>query len=594
MNKEFLNKVLKGFSSAIEDDVIEVSKEEANFINKDNYTVIWKVNTGIYDSEFDKWLVEELSIYIAFNDEFPLFPPTIYFDNNDFEKLGFIPHITYLGSNICVFDEFVIVDDSRPVDIVLYQYTKAKKTLELGLKGLNDEDFEDEFIAYWETIQSKEDRLNSREYFTLIKEEPINSSDLKVLFYGKKNKEASYKNAIIYNKNENLIDDYIDVLKELNFELLEIDAFYINDIDTLKKPPFSITCSNSLELIPEDLKRSFKSFINSKRIYKPVIFKRRIGDISYFIGWSYPNFNKHINGFRKGKISNYNLLFTRILPNHKKSVLRFTSENINLDRLINRTSSKHIKNEKKSFLLSGIGSVGSNLLIQLNNFNFPNFTLIDIDRLGTENIGRHIFGFKDIGRNKVDIAKDFLKFRLPSQKVEVYNTSIIELINKNLELFNNQDFIFICIGKQNIDKWIIRQLKLGVLRKPVFIFWVEPFLLGGQCIFIHPKNTIEVETLFADVYKYKYSVINHAEYERKRDLFTLKESGCQSTYSPYSASHLSIFMSTIYTRIFEIISNNSEESISITWIGDTNLANELNVKLNFNDNMKYKLIENVL
>ncbi|MFI1773378.1 ThiF family adenylyltransferase [Thalassobellus citreus] len=594
MQSKIGNNILDSFSKEIEDNVSLIPNKDANFILNNQYEEIWKIETGLYDDENGNWLVEELNVYIAFSKEFPLVPPKIYFDHNHFPKIGYIPHITYVSCNVCVFDEFVIVDETKPAEIILFQYKKARQTLIDGIKGINDADFDDEFIAYWETYQNKKDSVSSRNYLTLIKNEPKSDNELQVLFYRKKEKRKGQYKAIIFNKNETQIKPYEAFLEKHDYEKVIIDVFYLGEIDTIDKPSFYMDCESSLIHVPIDKKTSFKHFFNNEEHFRIVVFRKELKGIVYYLGWEYPSVKTKVNGFKGNKVSIYDATFKKILPTHKKSVKRFPSESIDLDRLIKRTSSEHLKNIKKNFLLAGIGSVGSNLLINLNNFNFPNFTLVDDDSLSTENIGRHIFGFKDIDRKKVEIAEEFLKSRLPSQKVSALDNSVYDLFNENSDLFNQQDYIFLCIGKQNLEKWFINQLISGKLKKPVFIIWVEPYLLGGQCLFLHPDIKLNINDLFFDVFKYKYSIIESEELELKRDLFTLKESGCQSTFSPYSSSHLSVFLSSIYPKIFQIIENNSIQNKAFSWIGDTEIAKELDVKLNYDEDMKYSLIENTI
>ena len=132
----------------LDDEIVVLADpKDANFLEAEEYCEIWQVNTGLYDHIKSVWLVEELTMYIAFTKQFPLEPVKIYYDKKDFEKLGYIPHSSFLRNDVCVFDEFVIVDQSNPSGIILDQLEKAKRTLIQGIKGENTEDFEDEFIA---------------------------------------------------------------------------------------------------------------------------------------------------------------------------------------------------------------------------------------------------------------------------------------------------------------------------------------------------------------------------------------------------------------------------------------------------------------
>lgn len=591
--EDILAKSFEEFSDSIDDNVSILPKDKEKSLFADLYVQVWEIETGLYDDENSTWLVEELTMYVAFSSEFPLVPAKIFFSPQDFSKIGHIPHITYdTINNVCVFDEFVIIDKSKTTQAIIEQLNMAKQTLIDGIKGKNHADFEDEFIAYWETKSDKKDRTNDG-YFSIIEKEPEKPDDIQVLLFRLKQDEKSSLYALLFNKQEDAIESYKDYLESAELEFKIQDVFYLGEIKGLEKPPFSLTIEQSQQFISRDQLKKYKAFINDlESPYKIHVFLKKIQGKTYYLGWMFPILKmKKVNGFREGALSYYQFLSIGMLGNAKKNVLRFVSNDLNLKRLIKRTSSDNIKTPEVKILIAGVGSVGSNLIPLLNNLNFPDFTFVDNDTLDVENIGRHLLGFEYLNKPKVDALKMFLKGKLPSQKIETYKEKVTDLYNSNPDIFNNQDYIFFCTGKQSIEKWFIEELEKENLTKPIFILWVEPYLLGGQCIFIHPNSKVSISDLFYNVYKYKHAVINQEELVTKRERFTLKESGCQSTFSPYSASHLSLFISAIYPKIFEIIENNSQQSMAFTWVGDTKIAEDLDIKLNIEEHHKYSIIE---
>lgn len=593
---EILSNSFTEFSNLVDADVSILTKNELKSLFKDKFFQVWEVETDLYDDDESVYLIEELKIYIAFNREFPLNPAKIYFSPDDFYKIGYIPHITYDSiHNICVFDEFVIIDNLRISQAILEQYIKAKNTLIDGIKKRNDKDFKDEFIAYWEQKSNNFDKLD-RDYYSIIQKVPKDSDDLNVLLFKFNHNKNSPLLGLLFNKKENTIDLYKEYFDSVNLEFDIQEVFYLGDIDGLEKPPFSITIEESIKYVGKENLIKYKSFINNGNIrHKISVFYRRVDDRTYYLGWRLPIVKKDkIKGFRDGALSLFNIITNKMFRHHTSNVNRFVSDDLSLKRLINRTSSNKIKTESVKILVAGLGSVGSNLIYLLNNINFPDFTLVDEDILSVENIGRHFLGFKNLNTFKVDAIKSFLKGKLPSQDIKTYNESIVDLFNNNSEALENQDYIFLCIGKQSVEKWFIELLENEKINKPIFVLWVEPFLLGGQCLYIHPDKKVPINKLFYDIYKYKFSIIEQNELLKKRELFTMKESGCQSTFSPYSSSHLSLFISSVYPKIFQIIEDKSNQSISFSWVGDTYIAKDLNIKINYENVDKYKLFENLL
>jgi hypothetical protein len=79
----------------------------------------------------------------------------------------------------------------------------------------------------------------------------------------------------------------------------------------------------------------------------------------------------------------------------------------------------------------------------------------------------------------------------------------------------------------------------GRLTKPLFVVWVEPFLIGGHCLFIHPSNGVNYRALFTESL-YNYNVIAPEEYRDKNRQLLFKEAGCQSSYVPYGQQSINL------------------------------------------------------
>lgn len=590
-------KAFKLFSQAIDDRVLVLqNSSEANFREATDYVEVWEIKTGLYDDLESVWLIEDLTIYIAFTNQFPLETPKVFYDQDDFDKLGYIPHSSYLRNDVCVFDDFVVVDQTNPSGIIQFQYEKAKTILIDGIKGLNEPDFEDEFIAYWRTNANLKDKLLKGQIHSLVENEPPSSDDIFILFYRLKSKKKTddYSGGIIYNKNEILIDPYKKYFKDSKIDFKEHAAFYIGERTEINNPPFGIKYGETLDFFNKNEKSAFQSYFNKKGSGRIVIFKKVIKSETYYLGWHYPKSTTKMKGFRNESLTPYQVAFNKMLPNNSKYVTRISSDKLNEERLIKRTASDSIPQSRYKFLVAGIGSVGSNLATMLNSLNNPQFILVDNEELDTENIKRHFLGFKYLGVNKASALKRFFQDKLPSQKVHTESTSIFDYCNSNIQILNEQDYIFLCLGKLNLEKWFIEKIKNQEIKKPIFILWVEPYLIGGQLLFIHPDDAPDVDDLFTEIFKYKFSVISPEEFEKKRQLFTLKESGCQTTFSPYSSTHLSLFISSIHQEIFSVIENNSKKSAYISWVGDLNIANNLGIKVRDNSFEKYTLIKNKL
>lgn len=85
-------------------------------------------------------------------------------------------------------------------------------------------------------------------------------------------------------------------------------------------------------------------------------------------------------------------------------------------------------------LVAGCGSGGANVALQLAMSGIRNFTLIDHDVLGPENVIRHICGRRFIGQKKVDAVAELLHDRNPKANIAMIDKDIMHYPNLASEI----------------------------------------------------------------------------------------------------------------------------------------------------------------
>ena len=132
-----------------------------------------------------------------------------------------------------------------------------------------------------------------------------------------------------------------------------------------------------------------------------------------------------------------------------------------LDKSIQLLGEENIKSLcNKTVLVVGLGGVGGTALEALVRSGIRNFVLIDFDVVDITNLNRQVLYTKeDVGRNKVDAAKDRL-FKINDQmKIKTFNTKIEENTLNELDL-GNVDFIIDAIdyipGKLHIIEYSLK------------------------------------------------------------------------------------------------------------------------------------------
>ena len=113
--------------------------------------------------------------------------------------------------------------------------------------------------------------------------------------------------------------------------------------------------------------------------------------------------------------------------------------NRNLERTIQLLGEDKVKTFKdKVILVAGIGGVGGTALECLARSGFDHFILIDFDNVDESNLNRQIlYTSKDIGKLKVDVAKERLLSINPNIQVETLaekiDTGILETLIEHVD-----------------------------------------------------------------------------------------------------------------------------------------------------------------
>ena len=109
---------------------------------------------------------------------------------------------------------------------------------------------------------------------------------------------------------------------------------------------------------------------------------------------------------------------------------------------------------KKTAIIIGCGSVGSQVALELARSGVGRFVLIDSDILEYHNLCRHQCGMEDVGRYKVDALKDRIRNICRDISVMVFRTSFENIPTRRLDEICNPDAIIIgCGDSRASDKY---------------------------------------------------------------------------------------------------------------------------------------------
>jgi len=132
-----------------------------------------------------------------------------------------------------------------------------------------------------------------------------------------------------------------------------------------------------------------------------------------------------------------------------------------LDKSIQLLGEENIKTlSSKVILVIGLGGVGGTALEALARSGFKKFVLIDFDKVDESNLNRQVlYTSADVGRNKVDVAKEHLLRINNTLEIKTFNCKIEDSTLNKLDL-GKVDFVVDAIdyipGKLHIIDYSIR------------------------------------------------------------------------------------------------------------------------------------------
>jgi hypothetical protein len=241
--------------------------------------------------EGETWLVELeidapdgvicLEIEVHLEPDFPLSLPFIHLSRESVAKLDFLPNIHSATGEICTFDRNTsIPDPEKPAQIVEACVRKAKRIIEEGLSQRYAEQYDQEFLAYWEITYDGERRVD-RKVLSLVDDRETPSDQLTyVLLQG----ALGHFHALLYSEQEQFypVKEYL-IRRQIDYR--EIPTCFIGQLRVLS-PPFSLRNKGVLQLVESLGQRDeFKRYLDSRPYLPIVTFSKTVDDRNLILGW---------------------------------------------------------------------------------------------------------------------------------------------------------------------------------------------------------------------------------------------------------------------------------------------------------------------
>ncbi len=223
--------------------------------------------------------------------------------------------------------------------------------------------------------------------------------------------------------------------------------------------------------------------------------------------------------------------------------------------LQNRTSYSYSQLANKSYLLIGCGSIGGYIFHTLIKAGCKNITIVDHDKLSTENIYRHLLGREYIGNYKTYALSRYAESNLPNLKITTIDEKIEDaVIDCGLD-FQDFDYIIAATGNHNVNLWINRAIVKDEIKVPVIYIWNEPLDIGSHvALFTYNSNDTCFETLF--LRDENGTLYDKSSFCEKGQVFAKTYSGCNGTFIPYGST-TSIQSSILFMDLLKMHVNKS-------------------------------------
>lgn len=532
----------------------EIKKLRCNF--SDGGTV-WEISTELtFKNE-----ILEVRLYIDFPKDFPYAFPRILINREDYNGIKYIPHINE-EMVVCIFDDGQnLLMPKNTFGLLGFMLSKAKRIIIASEDEIaRIHEFEKEFKAYWEEKYSTSDITSNKGLHSISENTQYELKGIRFI------SGLSGFEYYVYDNEEDL-RKIIDYAEKYNIKTVEVGVLLIEN--NFKVPPFDISISDSIAIIEKDAEqyKKFKQLCSDYDLANIlVLFCNKANNTDEYYGWSYQEITIQPRKISRVRNSSSKLAYLKNPIISKNNVTRISFQNSSLERLQKRTTGYIEK--QLSVVVSGLGSVGSNLVFFLKNLPINTYRLIDNQLLSIENINRHLLGFSFLKWSKANGVAQWLKSSNPLFNVEIKFDSVIAVIKNNPNFINDCDFHIVAIGSTMIEEFILKNVIDGTLTKPTIIFWVEPFMASGQMIFIMPEDSSKALKIITEE-NYKYAVLQNVDSQKNKTYIV--EGSCQTGFSPYSSAYMVQFLSSIFPYLKEHLTEGNLNSTIYTWVGDKNL-----------------------
>lgn len=460
---------------------------------------------------------KDVTLWLVLDESFPISLPRFFL--RDPYALGVIPHVDYRGFVCFAQEEGLVTNQDRPLTVIQEGLERTLEVLRRGRRRSNFDDFSNEFEAYWTQITAPVP-LRARSYFA-----PQRTTREVALLT---EKTSEHEQLHFVESTEDLTrywngrtPERITIHKAL---ALPLEPGSVVMPPRHDGPFWDVRTARAAIManLSESNRRRFEKLAKKAHTVKEVVvvaLPRAHGGETLFglqfagIGRTHP-----------------------LLPGGTARIVKpIAIERRDQRYLVARGGGSRRLTDKRVLLIGG-GAVGGHLAFELARAGVGQITIVDPDRLTSDNGFRHVLGRDYWEKLKVDALKTAIERQLPYVVVEPIGRSIQAVLTGKTLNLQRYDTIAVATGRPTVDLWLNRQIHALEYQGICIFSWLEPLGIGGHAVRVHTRQGSGcLECLYSSPDDMRSAVEFRGAFAAPGQSFGRALSGCATLFTPYGS-----------------------------------------------------------
>lgn len=470
-----------------------------------------------------------------------------------------LPHVERDG-NVCYTPGPMLLDDSRPAQIVADAIARVRAVLSDGVQGRAADALTREFASYWKGAGS------GHETWWLVS--GLDRS--KAVFAGELRGEGSKDSVVVFADDRAHADQWADRLGR-SIAPDECLPTYLLALCAGPRPPRhgqQLTVSQWLEELRSCATPvawdDFEGWLATKQLPLVVCFSFPVEGVTVrgVAGVRLPkprtaDVKRFTRGFRSRTMTARGAL--RLIAHH--SFTPYNMTRVDPAFLLIRGGATDL--QRARVMVVGCGAVGSRVIEHLAMSGVGHLDLVDPEPLGEENVHRHVLGVDDIGHGKAERLAQLLLKRFPHLAICPHMTRIQTMVEARDDALASADLVVLATGDETLERYL--NSALGPTPARVHS-WVEPLGVGGHAVATAVGGA---PGCFECLYERTEEglLTSRVAFAQAGQTFAISMAGCSGTFTPFSSLDADRTAIETADLVVDLLLGRVTESCAISWRG---------------------------